>query len=82
MWYVRLRNNGLVNLDNVVAIEIREEIREGKPKAFSVIGLLPSGIHHVVLRPFTTKSEAEAALSLLQERVKTATEQGIHIVGP
>ncbi len=68
MWYLTELKE-LINLDNVISLRVHEQIHDGEPKAYWVVALLPTGLHHVDLKKCKTPEEANKFLQALYEKM-------------
>ncbi|HBF42345.1 MAG TPA: hypothetical protein DDW42_01705 [Desulfobacteraceae bacterium] len=68
MWYLTELSE-LINFDNVVSLRVHEEIQEGQPKAYWVVALLPTGLHHVDLKKCKTPEEGKLFLKALHKKM-------------
>lgn len=68
MWY-ETEHHELINLDNVVSLRIIEQIKEGEPKGFWVVGLIGTGFHHVDVAQCKTPEEGKIFLQRLRAKI-------------
>jgi hypothetical protein len=78
MWY-STELNELINLDNVVSLRVHEEIQDGAPKAYWVVALMQTGLHHMDLKKCKTPEEAKGILQALQDLL---IANGYKVIGP